>query len=55
MMEAPTSYARIRMLVQPVTYLGLAMLAFLWAAVFLLVHKDKTAAYDNALRDGVAA
>ncbi len=43
------------MFAQPVTDLGLAMLGFNWAAVFLLMHKAKTAACDNALGDGAAA
>jgi PAS domain S-box-containing protein len=41
----------LRALAQPVTYLGAAMLAFVYAALVYLIVADRKLAYDDAARD----
>ena len=42
----------LRLLAQPVTYLGIAMLALIYGAVAMLIISDRSAAYHDAVRQG---
>ncbi len=51
-MTAPAIRRGLRLLAQPVTYLGIAMLVLIYGAITMRIANERSVAYDEAVRQG---